>query len=225
MEIREIIQRIQSLYSKGVHSDDTRLRNRHIYNKLVSVNNFLLKRELENGKKISDNAYSILDCQSLVEDTITDCHCFEDPFCKVFRTKCEIPEITYLNNKPLIKSVTSIDGSVIFNYVDFEKIKYISGNKYTNKNPYFFIKNNYFYFLNINKIRVVRIVALFKNPVEVYTYNCDNKIEDCIDIYSKEFPTDEKLIEPIIELTVKELVEMFSQIQQDLTNDNIDKKE
>ena len=35
MKIKEIIQRVQSLYSKGVQSDDTRLSDRHIYNKMV----------------------------------------------------------------------------------------------------------------------------------------------------------------------------------------------
>ena len=37
MTTGEVIQRIQSLYSKGVQSDDSRLRPRHIYNKLLST--------------------------------------------------------------------------------------------------------------------------------------------------------------------------------------------
>ena len=39
MIIGDIIQRIQSLYSKGVQSDDTRLKSRHIYNVLITNRN------------------------------------------------------------------------------------------------------------------------------------------------------------------------------------------
>ena len=37
MLVKELVQRIQSLYSKGVQSDDTRLSSPHIYNKLITV--------------------------------------------------------------------------------------------------------------------------------------------------------------------------------------------
>ena len=45
MKIGEIIQRIQSLYSKGVESDDTRLMSRHIYNKLLTVRARLISQD------------------------------------------------------------------------------------------------------------------------------------------------------------------------------------
>ena len=40
--IGEIIERIQSAYSKGVKTDDSRLSSRHIYSKIKSVRNRLV---------------------------------------------------------------------------------------------------------------------------------------------------------------------------------------
>ena len=50
----EVISRIQSMYSKGTASDDTRLSARHIYSKMKTSRSFLLKRELDRRKSKSD---------------------------------------------------------------------------------------------------------------------------------------------------------------------------
>ena len=42
MILRDIIQRVLSLYNKGLQSDDNRLKPRHIYNKLITVRSLLL---------------------------------------------------------------------------------------------------------------------------------------------------------------------------------------
>ena len=45
MKIGEIAQRVQSLYSRGVESDDTRLMQRHIYNKLLTTRAKLISEQ------------------------------------------------------------------------------------------------------------------------------------------------------------------------------------
>ena len=49
----EIIQRIQSMYSKGVESDDSRLRPRHIYNKLLTTTAKLYQQQKNKKQKIN----------------------------------------------------------------------------------------------------------------------------------------------------------------------------
>ena len=51
MEVGKIVQRIQSLYSKGVESDDTRLMSRHIYNKLLTVRARLISQDAKRNKE------------------------------------------------------------------------------------------------------------------------------------------------------------------------------
>ena len=48
----EIIQRVQSMYSKGVESDDSRLRARHIYNKLLTTTAKLYQQQKNKKQRI-----------------------------------------------------------------------------------------------------------------------------------------------------------------------------
>jgi len=59
MTIKEIIQRVQSLYSKGVQSDDVRLEDRHIYNKMITVRSKLISQEAKKRQKINQWNYQI----------------------------------------------------------------------------------------------------------------------------------------------------------------------
>lgn len=221
MTIREIIQRIQSLYSKGVQSDDSRLTNRHIFNKLQSTNNLFLSRKLDKREIISNSAYTDLDCLNIVEDNIINCPCIQDLSCKIYRTECKIPEILTSKQGLLIKSVMSLDGNIKINYTTFEDLKYLSGNKYTAKKMWYFIKDNYFYFVNTKKMKAIRISAIFKNMLEALTYSCGN-MENCIDFLDLPFATDDSLIEDIIGFSANELINTFSQVLEDVTNDSKD---
>ena len=51
MYIKEVIERIQSLYSKGVSSDESRLSDRHVYNKVLSVRMQLLSQQLKKKQR------------------------------------------------------------------------------------------------------------------------------------------------------------------------------
>ena len=53
MKIGEIVTRVQSLYSKGVASDDSRLSNRLIYNKMLTVRSRLIVEQAKKKQRIS----------------------------------------------------------------------------------------------------------------------------------------------------------------------------
>ena len=53
MRVGDIIQRIQSLYSKGSQSDDTRLTPRHIYNKMLTVRSKLISEGAKKKQKVN----------------------------------------------------------------------------------------------------------------------------------------------------------------------------
>lgn len=228
MLTREIIQRIQSLYSKGVQSDDTRLSKRHIYNKLISVRSRLIYQKVNKKQKLSQWAYQTLPCVELIKAPIQECHCITKD-CKVLRTKYKLPKPISSISKDIIQSVATLDGSKIFNETTFETEKYNNGNKYTGKNPSYYIRNEYLYLTNIKTLEVITITGLFDNPSEVEEYPsyCTDDIKDCLEcncksIMDKDFPIDSDLIEPMIELSLKELIEIFNNNREDQTNDTRD---
>jgi hypothetical protein len=106
-------------------------------------------------------------------------------------------------------------------------MKVQKGNKYTSKKINYFIQNGYLYISTPTKIAVVSIIGLFENPIEVKEFIglCNIECEDCvecIDYQNEEFPIDNDLTDAMIELSLAELIQMFSQNVEDLTNNSRD---
>ncbi len=221
MTIGNMIQRVQSLYSKGVQSDDTRLKPRHIYSVLLSNRN----NKLLTVARLGYSNYQEIPCLELEEVSPSLCDCL--PFnCSVKRSKSPIPTLLQVSKKSTVKRVSSIDGKVIFSETSLEKLSRLRGNRYTTSNPFWYIRDNYLYIENRKGIDFISIEAIFADPVEVYLYSsyCDQDT-DCDSILDRKFPTDDSLIEPIIRSTVYELVGSFTKIKEDTTNDTSDDKE
>lgn len=228
MKVKSIIQRVQSLYSKGVQSDDSRLSPRHIYNKMLSVRLMLITQKANKKQSLNQWNYQVLPCIELIKVDRHECPCLPPVGCKFYRSKYKIPKPIYSIFGPLIQSVTTVDGSVIFSATTWEGIKYEVNNKYTGKSPKYFIKNQYLYILGGNKPKVVTIPGgIFEDPIEVdkFLSYCNEGCTDCQECESpldKEFPIDGDLIEPLIEFCKSELIGEFVQMSQDKTNNSKD---
>ena len=92
MKIGEIVQRVQSLYSKGVHSDDSRLSARHIYNKLLTVRARLISQEAKKKQKISQWNYQTISCIELIKVPAHECPCLPPIGCDMLRSKYKLPK-------------------------------------------------------------------------------------------------------------------------------------
>lgn len=221
-----IIQRIQSLYSKGVQSDDSRLTPRHIYSKMVTVRNRLLFQKSNKKQKINQWNYQVLPCVELIAAPIHECPCLPPVGCQILRSKNPLPKpLSGLNNH-LLQYVSSLDGSIIYSEVSFQEYKYKKGNKYTSNKPDYWVHNGYLYITHKSGPKLITASGIFEDPLaqENYTPYCE-ECEDCKECESmldKVFPLDGELIEPLIELATQELVVLFSQIPQDSTNNSKD---
>ncbi len=225
----EVIQRIQSLYSKGIQSDDTRLSRRHIYNKLCSVRSRLLTMKANKKQKISDFNIQVLPCVELIEASKSECPCFIEIGCKVLRTKSKLPKPLMGLNNHLITAVTSIDGSIVYPQTSWKGLQFKKGGKYTKSKAEYYIKNNYLYLTDKNGPEVITIMGVFDNPSEVDKFpsacNKDingNQLPNCTSPLDKEFPLDGDLIDVAIEMSVQELIQIFNSNIEDLTNDTKD---
>src|ERR1044072_643428 len=75
MLIEEAIQRLQSPYSKGVQSKDSRLTSRHIYSCLLTGRGTIIKRMYNANQYVSQNNYIWLPCVELQQASYHECRC------------------------------------------------------------------------------------------------------------------------------------------------------
>lgn len=223
MKIKEIIQRIQSLYSKGVQSDDTRLSNRHIYNVLMSVRSTLITQQINKKQGISAWNYSVLPCVELIEVSAVQCPCIPQIGCKILRSKNKLPNPLSGLNGHIIHSVTTVDRSMKIDEVKLNAINYQKGNKYTSKKLFYFIDSGYLYISTPTSIRVLTVTALFENPIEAQKFNsnssvCESSSRTCIDFLEEEFPIDVDLETTLIQMAGQELLQVFQPLEDTTSN-------
>ena len=222
MTTGELIDRVQSLYSKGTKSDDSRLSSRFIYSKLLSVRAILIKQLRSKNNRLNSDNYTILNCIKLIKVDAINCPCIPVTGCKVYRSEFKIPSIIEERDRLIIEFVSSLDNSVIFTMSDVIKYRFSSGNRF-NSNFYIY-QNGYIYVYGKKLPKYIMIKAVLENPSETYEGDCEEECIGCgcMSNYDKEFPIQSALIEPMLEFTNKELIGMFSQMREDLSNDNKD---
>ena len=225
MKVNEIIQRIQSLYSKGAQSDSSRLTPRHIYNKFLTIRSKLLSEKAKKKQKISDWNYQIISCIELTKVENHECPCIPIKGCKVMRSRYKLPKVMTDYNGNLIDYVMNIDSQERFDPSNRVEMLYLEGNKYTAHKKRYILENGYLYAYGKNLPILIKMRALFEDPVEAanfLTYCPEEKTCPSEDVFDMDFPMDADQIDLMIELAVQELIVLFSQNAEDLTNDNID---
>ena len=227
MLLKDIIQRVQSLYSKGVQSIDSRLRNRHIYNKLLTSRAFLLQQMIDNNKKISSWSYQTVDCVEMEYAHLHNCDCITTS-CNVLKSKYPIPRpFTSITGEKI--QVSNIEGTIIFSQIEPDKISWQKGNRYAKETPSFFVKDNFLYITGVRNLFVVSLTGLFQDPVKVQEFSeyshCGNNTASqqiCSNPLDSEFPIESSLIDTLIELTVNELINYFKASLEDRDSNRID---
>jgi hypothetical protein len=222
MLTREIIDRVQSLYSKGIKSDDSRLRNRHIFSKLNSVAVMLISQKAKKKQFLSLNNYQTLSCVKLIKASVHQCPCAPAKGCNFYISELPIPNIISNLNGLLINYVSNLTGKIIFNYKEWENFKYLKGEKYTQYDPYYTFVNNHLLVYYKDSPEIVAIQAVFENMFVSTLFNTCEKQPTCLSPLDFDFPIESDLVEPLIEITVLELVDKFNQSIEDKTNNASD---
>lgn len=227
MKLIDILQRVQSLYSKGLNSDDSRLSYRHIYNKLLTVRSKLITNELNKKQKLSQWNYQTLPCVELVLVPPHNCPCIPPIGCNILRTKYRLPEPLMGLSKNTIKTVSTIDRNILINEIAINSIKYQSSNKYTSKKMNYFVEDGYLYITTSSKLEIITITGIFENPLEVENFKnyCNSDCVDCnkcINYLEEDFPIDLNLVDSLVEISSVELVQNFNKSIEDITNNSRD---
>lgn len=235
MIIKEILQRVQSLYSKGVQSDDSRLSARHIYSKVLTSRARLITQRMDKRQPISQWVYQTLDCVELVKAEPYECPCLPSVGCTILRTKLELPNpLTGILNGHMIQSVTSAEGSVTFSETTWKDKKYSVGAKYTSTKPDFYIRNNYLYITTKDSPKIISITGLFDDPLEAKNFpgvcgsvpckesTPEDNCPECASPLDMELPIEKTMVETLVEMAANELIGVFKQNQEDITNNSVD---
>jgi hypothetical protein len=225
MKLGEVIQRVQSLYSRGVQSDDSRLSSRHIYNKLLTVRTRLISQKSKKKQKINDWNYQTISCIEMIDIQPHECPCAPAVNCTVKRSRYMIPKVMTDYNNNLIDYVMTIDSGDKFDFTNKSEMLHINGNKYTASKRRYLIDNDYLFAYGKDVPQILQIRALFEDPIEAvkFTTLCSSEVnERCIDIFDMEFPMDGDTIDIAVQLTSEELIVLFKQNMEDVSNDTGD---
>ena len=216
LTIGQAIQSVQSMYSKGVQSKDSRLTSRQIYFELLNARSTIIRQKSSKGQFLDEWCYQTIQCIELIQVPEYDLDCVVDKGCFLLRTKHKLPKIIPDISKNLIKSVT--DGSERFEIQEYQNIRYNRGNKYTANKPKFFIKNEYGYVTIKKLLKSINVEALFEDSIDVYRFPniCDDCAEcKCKDLVEIDFPVDRPTLDIITTMTYNSLLSDFVQMNED----------
>jgi len=216
MLIKEIIQLIKEEYNKGVASDDSRLSNRFIYFKMLSVRNLLLKRKKNAKQQLSMQDVTDM-CLKMKEVDGIDC-CDFIGSCNINRSVKKIPKILSSLYGDMIVNVSGVNYKRKIFKIDISQLPYVNTFKYAKNTAKYFISDNYLYMIGKDLPEQVRLKAVLENPLD--KINCDNidTEESCKSYLDLDFPIDGSDVHDIVTLTVKEIFETLKNSKEDKIN-------
>lgn len=212
--IGEAISRVRNAV-KAV-KEDPFLTDRQIYFALIKYALTLIKREDNQFRlmKIS-SIFKVLPYVELIDVDKVEAQCagvYSE--CYIKRTKEKLPSILDGMFGPLIRTTSSIDGSIEMFRTD--PGTWVSMTKTTtfkyNKRPYFWYLDGYIYCPNIDW-DAIKIEAIFEGALDL----CDDKI-DCSVKQDQSFALPAYLFSEIEQFVVKELTMLMS-VPVDNTDD------
>jgi len=215
--IGEAISRVRNTL-KAV-KEDPFLTDRTIYYSIIKYGKTLLKREdnMFRLMKLS-SIFNVLPYVELIDVDKVEAGCTGVySGCYFKRTKEKLPTIFDGMFGPIIRTVSSIDGSIEMFRTDpgtWVSITKSTTFKY-NKRPYFWYLNGYLYVPNVDW-DAIRIEAIFEGDTSAYTCNDD---DNCLTRQDQALPFPEYLFSEIEQFVVKELT-MTMQIPQDAADDS-----
>lgn len=206
--IGDSISRIRNII-KAVN-EDAFITDRYIFSIINKYSKFVVRKDSTAQSQTNFNSFYVtLPCVELIEvDKVEACCNDVKSNCTIMRTKDKIPLIRQGVSGPLIKSISSIDGSQLC-YLTQPSI-YVAMSKSTtfkyNTKKYYWYINDYLYLPNVSW-EAVRIDAIWDG--DITTYICDNG-DECESKQDKPLGIPDYLIAEIEQLTIKEISMLHS---------------
>lgn len=203
-------------------SDDSHFQEEHVLFLLDKYRAFLLKqRYADIRKEIPESNYQTI-CLDLKQTNAIDGEpCTGEDYLKSIQ---EIPHMMQVG-KQKISSTDYFQGN--FSYTNNERFKYVGKNKYLKNQIYGTIAPDSHLYMKSNNPQVyylekVKVTGIFENASKAAELECSGNDNNTCDVMDKDFPLEESLIPPMIELIVKELGGQKYQSEDTQNNANDD---
>lgn len=200
---RELVYMVQD--ELKAHSDDSKFTEDHIIFLLTKYRTFLLKQRYSDiRKQIPESNYQTI-CLDLIQvPAISGEPCEGGTY---LRSKAKIPFMMNIGNTKVYPT-DYFQGEITF--VSRERLRYVGYNKYLLNIIYCAIApDGYLYFKSNNPqhlyLQKVKMSGIFENTDKASELTCNEDGGATCDILDSNFPIEEALIPPMIELVVKEL--------------------
>jgi hypothetical protein len=213
MLIGEIISRIRT--TNKLVGADTRISDRYIYNQLLTKRDHFIK--LEDDKKKLLNSTQIfkplhqVDLIDVNKVEVSDLDLGE----VIKRTKLKLPKIVMAGFGPVIRRVSSLDGSQLLTETKettYSRKVNLDTAKY-DRTLYYYLKDGYMYLPNI-PWESISIDAYFEDPFEIDALN--NCEDNCSPMQDREFLIPSYLKEVIIQSTAEEIGRYYVRLREDI---------
>lgn len=215
--INDAVSRVRNTV-KAV-KEDVFMTDRYIYSVIIKYAKLLIRRQ-DNESKIFmvQSLFKTLPCVELIDiDRVEACCEGIKSGCTIKRTKDPIPGLLDGAYGPIIRTVTSIDGSnIVYKTYPtaYTRLTHTSGFK-NNKSKYYWFLNGYLYVPNV-AWDAISVTALFEDDVTLYT--CDSS-DDCSLAQDRQMPIPDYLFAEIEQYALKELL-TAGQIPADTSDDS-----
>ena len=197
-------------------SDDSTFTEDHVVFLLNRYRTFLLKQRYSDIKKqIPDSNYQSI-CMDLIQvPAISGEPCEGGTY---LRSSVKVP-IPMQIGSPKVTPMDYYQGEIT--YVSRERMRYVGYNRFLPNIIYCSIgPDQYLYFESFNPqylyLEKVKFTGVFENAEKASELECGTS--DICDILDKEFPIEDSLISPLIELVLKELAGPAWKPQDDTNN-------
>lgn len=189
-----------------LYSDDALYTEEHIIFLLSKYRVFLLKQRYSDVKKqIPESNYQTI-CLDLIEvPAISGEPCEGGSY---LRSKEKIPFLMKIGN-PRVYPIDYYQGEIT--YVSRDRMRYVGYNKYLQNIIYASLgPDNYLYFKSFNPqflyLEKIRMTGIFEDTLAASELQCPDKNGNIVcDVLDREFPIENALIPPLIQLVVEEL--------------------
>ena len=189
-----------------LYSDDALYTEEHIMFLLGKYRTFLIKQRYSDVKKqIPESNYQTI-CLDLIKvPAISGEPCEGGSY---LRSKKKIPFLMKIGN-PRVYPIDYYQGEIT--YVSRDRMRYVGYNKYLQNIIYASLgPDNYLYFKSFNPqflyLEKVRMTGIFEDTLAASELQCPNESGDIVcDVLDREFPIENALIPPLIQLVVEEL--------------------
>ena len=224
MTYREIVYACLDILK--LTSDDSLYTEEHIIFLANKARTLLLKQRYSDIKKrIPESNYQTI-CLDLEKvQNIQDLSCQGSSL----RTVQEVPYLMKIGN-PKVYPQNYYLGEIT--YISRERMRYVGYNKYLQNIIYCSLApDNHLYFKSSNPqhlyLKKVQVTGIFEDIQNASQLECSDNNSQCQDILDKTFPLEEALVQPLIEIVVKQLgppvdlpQDQENDAQDDLAQDN-----